>query len=109
MKSKLIFIVLLFCSCTNNKFYGHVYDYDTNRPIENVHIDINGIKLQTDSSGYFYLKVRSNSRLKVTLKKNGYSTKKLYRTPDSQGEFSKRNLSNNKIYLFNKESDFSKK
>ncbi|MBS7231148.1 hypothetical protein KHA90_08930 [Flavobacterium psychroterrae] len=109
MKSTLIFIVLLFCSCTNNKFYGHVYDYDTEQPLQNVFIDINGTKIQTDSSGYFYLKVNSNSILKLSLRKDGYSTKNLYRKPDSSGGFSKRNLSNNKIYLFNEKSDFSKK
>ncbi|MEP6802951.1 MAG: hypothetical protein ABI892_00405 [Flavobacterium sp.] len=109
MKRILIFIVLLFCSCTNNKFYGHVYDYDTEQPIQNVFIDINGTKIQTDSSGYFCVKVNSNSRLKIILKKEGYSTKNLYRKPDSSGEFSKRNLSDNKIYMLNKEGDFSKK
>ncbi|MFH7015040.1 hypothetical protein [Flavobacterium sp. FlaQc-47] len=51
MERVLIFTVLLFCSCTNNKFYGHVYDYDTEQPIQNVFIEINGIKIQTDSSG----------------------------------------------------------
>lgn len=109
MKSQFIFIVLLFCSCTNNKFYGHIYDYDTERPIKNVNIIINGNSTQTDSSGYFSMKVKSNSPCTIFLQRAGYASKKIYRKPDSLGEFSKKSLNKNSIYLINKESEFSNK
>lgn len=108
MKSKLIFIILLFCSCTNNKFNGYVYDYDTERPIKNVHIDINGNKTQTDSAGYFCVEVNLDSNLKISLNKRGFAAKMITRIPDSLGKFSKRSLHYNRIYLLNEESDFSK-
>lgn len=108
IKSKFIFIIVLFCSCGNNdKFNGHVYDYDNDKPIENVAININGNKVQTDSTGYFCIKVKSNSLCKMILKKEGYLTKTINRTPDSLGKFSQKSLKYNRLYLFTKESDFT--
>lgn len=109
MKIQLFFVILLFCSCTNNRFYGHVYDYDTERPIKNVNININGDVTQTDSTGYFSMKVKSNFPCTIFLKRKGYASRKIYRKPDSLGQFSKRSLKNNSIYLFNTESEFSNK
>lgn len=109
MKSKinLILLLLLFCSCTNNTFSGHVYDYDTEQPIKNVQIDSNGNKTETDSTGYFSIKVKPNKICKIAIRKEGYATKKIERKPDSMGVFSKSNLKEVKIYLFDKHSDFS--
>lgn len=108
MKINLLFIVLLFSSCTNtNNFNGHVYDYDTEKPIHNVDININGNKTQTDSTGYFCLRINTNSAYKIILKKEDYVTKKIYRKPDSLGKFSQKSLKYNRLYLFTKESDFN--
>ncbi|TDO72830.1 hypothetical protein EV143_107136 [Flavobacterium chryseum] len=107
MKSQLIFVILLFCSCTNNRFYGRVYDFDTERPIKNVNINISGDVTQTDSTGYFSMKVKSNLPCTIFLQKAGYASKKICRKPDSLGEFSKKSLRNNSIYLIKKESEFS--
>ncbi|MCC9065550.1 carboxypeptidase-like regulatory domain-containing protein [Flavobacterium piscisymbiosum] len=109
MKAKLnlIVLLLLLCSCTNNTFSGYVYDYDSEQPIINVQIDSNGNKTETDSTGYFILKVRPNKMCKIVLRKEGYSSKKVERKPDSLGLFSKTNLKDVKIYLFEKNSDFS--
>ena len=109
MKSKIsvIVLLLLLCSCTNNTFSGYVYDYDTEKPIKNVQIDSNGNKTETDSTGYFSIKVRPNKICKIAIRKEGYVSKKVERKPDSLGLFSKSNLSNVKIYLFDKNSDFS--
>jgi len=109
MKSKinLILLILLLCSCTKNTFSGHVYDYDTERPIQNVQIDSNGNTTQTDSAGYFIIQVEPNKICKIALRKEGYATKKIDRKPDSLGLFSKSNLKNVKIYLFDENSDFS--
>ncbi|PIF30152.1 hypothetical protein CLU81_0558 [Flavobacterium sp. 9] len=110
MKNPFIFIaVLLFYGCTNNKFSGTVYDYDTEKPIKNVFININGNRTQTDSSGYFCMEVKSDTTYVITLKKKAYATKNIYRTSDSLGKFSKRSLRYNRIYLFTEESDFGKK
>lgn len=109
LKVKLIILSLLFCSCTNNTLSGHVYDYDTDKPLANVQIDSNGNKTETDNNGYFNIKVKPNKTCKLSLKKEGYEAKKVKRTPDSLGLFSQGNLKNRKIYLFNKESDFSGK
>jgi hypothetical protein len=109
MKIKFILMILLFCSCSNNKFQGHVYDYDTERPLKNVYIKINDDITQTDSAGYFTLKIKSNSTIEVFLKRKGYASKKLFRKRDSSGEFSKKSLKENTIYLYNKESDFFNK
>jgi len=109
MKSKisLIVLILLFCSCTNNTLSGYVYDYDTEKPIKNVQIDSNGNKTETDSTGYFILKVKPNKICKIVLRKEGYSSKKVERKPDSLRLFSKSNISNIRIYLFDKNSDFT--
>lgn len=107
-KTTFIFIIILFCSCINkNNFNGHVYDYDTEKPIQNVQVDINGNQVQTDSKGYFCIEVNSNSAFKMLLKKEGYSRKIVNRKPDSLGKFSKKSLNYNKLYLYTKESDFS--
>jgi hypothetical protein len=109
LKVKLIILTLLFCSCTSNTLSGHVYDYDTDEPLANVQIDSNGNKTETDTAGYFNIKVKPNKSCKISLKKEGYETKKVNQKPDSLGLFSQANLKNRKIYLFNKESDFSNK
>jgi hypothetical protein len=81
MKRIFIFTILLLTSCINsNKFNGHVYDYDTEKPIKNVALDINGHKTQTDSTGYFYVKVNFSSVYKMTLKKEGYHQKDISET-----------------------------
>lgn len=106
MKLKLILFTLLLCSCTNNTFSGRVYDFDTEEPLKNVQIDSNGNTTETDSAGYFSIKVKPNKTCTIYLRKEDYATKKISRKPDSLGIFSKRYLKNSKIYLFNKESDF---
>lgn len=108
MKSKISLIVsiLLFCSCTTTTLSGYVYDYDTERPIKNVQIDINENTTKTDSVGYFSIQVKTNKSCKILLRKSGYAAKRINRSPDSLGAFSKRNLNKVRIYLFNKNSDF---
>ena len=107
MKSKIsvMLFILLLCSCTTNTFSGYVYDYDTEQPIKNVQIDSNGNKTETDSLGYFSIKVKPNKICKIVLRKEGYATKIVNRKPDSLGVFSKKNLRNVRIYLFDKDSD----
>lgn len=107
-KFKYIFLILLLSSCTNNKFFGYVYDYDTEKPIKDVQVNINGIITQTDSTGYFSAKIKSNKDCIILLQKEEYEVKKVYRRPDSLGMFSKRNLKKHKIYLFKEESEFLK-
>jgi hypothetical protein len=102
-------MTLLFYSCSNNNFQGYVYDYDTGKPLENVYIKINDCIAQTDSAGYFAMKIKSNSTTEIFLKREGYASKKLFRKPNSSGEFSKKSLNKNTIYLYNKESDFFNK
>lgn len=109
MKIKFIFIVLLLCSCSKKEFFGHIYDYETEKPIENVYVSINDNTTKTDSTGYFCMKIKSNVPSVISLKKEGYFTKKITRRPDSLGRFSKEKINWNRIYLFHKESDFSTK
>lgn len=107
MKSRYLFLILLFYSCTNsNKFDGYIYDYDTEKPIQNVYVDINGNMGKTDSTGYFCIKLKSNLPSVICLKKEGYFTKRIYRKPDSLGRYSKAKINWNRIYLYNKENDF---
>lgn len=101
--------LLLFCNCSNNRFYGQVYDYDTEKPIKNVIVNIENTTTQTDSMGCFDIELKSNSEYLLLLRIGGYAEKKIYRKPDSLGLYSKRSLRKNKIYLFNTESDFSNK
>ena len=105
----ILIIIVLFSSCTNNRFYSYVYDYDTDKPIKNVRININGNTTQTDSTGFFSMKVKSNEPCTIYLQRHGYASKKICRKPDSLGQFSKRSLKNKSIYLINKESEFSNK
>lgn len=106
MRIKFILMTLLFCSCSNNNFQGHVYDYDTEKPLKNVYIKINDCIAKTDSLGYFAMKIKTNSTIEIFLKREGYASKELLRRPDSFGEFSKKSLNENTIYLYNKRSDF---
>lgn len=109
MKIKLIFLILLFCSCSSkDELNGYIYDYDTERPLKNVHIVINDNKTQTDSTGFFCINIKSTSACKMIFKKEGFTTKEIYRKPDSLGRFSKRSLKYNRFYMYNKESDFHK-
>lgn len=109
MKIRYIFIALVLCSCTNNKFYGYVYDYDTDKPVKNVFVNVNGSITKTDSTGYFMAEIKSNTDCIIVLQKEKYALKKVCRKPDSLGMFSRRNLNKHKIYLFKKESDFLNK
>jgi hypothetical protein len=107
MKNSYIFLILLFCSCTNNKkFDGYVYDYATEKPIQNVFVDVNGNTRRTDSTGYFCVKLKPNLPSIIYFKKEGYFSKKIYRKPDSLGRYSKGKIHWNRIYLYNKESEF---
>lgn len=108
MKSEFLFIALLLSSCTSNQFSGYIYDYDTNKPIKDVKVNVNGVNSLTDNLGYFELEIESNSVCRLFLIKEGYASKKVIRKPDSLGTFSKRSLKNNRIYLYKNESDFSK-
>lgn len=103
MKIRLIFITILFISCTHNKYSGKVVDFDTNKPIKNVLVSINSTMTKTDSTGYFILQVNTNSKCIINLQKEGYAKKEVLRNPD----FSKENVEKNKIYMFKKDSDFS--
>ena len=109
MKIKCVFIALLFCSCSDNKFYSYVYDYDTGKPIKNVKVNINGVVTVTDSTGFFISDIKSNTDCVIVLQKEEYAFKRVYRRPDSLGMFSNRGLKKHKIYLLKKESDFSNK
>ena len=109
MKNILIFLLLLICSCTGKEeLNGHVYDYDTERPLKNVSVIVNHSKTKTDSTGFFCIYIKSNSVYKIILKRKGYSTKEIFRKPDSLEKLSKKSLKYNKFYMYNKESDFSK-
>lgn len=107
MKIKLILFILLLCSCTHHKFSGYVYDFDTEKPVKDVQININGNETQTDSSGYFNVQVNSKTNCNIYLKKAGYANKKVYRKPDDLKNESVEKSKNNTIYLFKKESDFA--
>lgn len=109
MKIKLIFIILLFCNCSQNKVSGYVYDFDSNAPIENVVVKINESATQTDSSGYFNIAVNSNSNCTLNLKKEGYANKKVFRKPDPPKNSDCKKLKDTIIYMFNNESEFSSK
>jgi hypothetical protein len=109
MKLKIILIVLLFCSCTNNKFSGCVHDFDTDKPIKNVLVSINGNTTQTDSLGYFNSSINCNSSCILDLKKEGYADKKVNRKPDSSEKDNDKRAKKNIIYMFKRDSDFLNK
>jgi hypothetical protein len=109
MKLNLILIVLLFCSCTHNKFSGIVRDFDTDKPIKNVLVNINGNATQTDSLGYFNSSVNCNSSCILYLKKEGYADKEVNRNPDSSEKDSDKRAKKNIIYMFRNDSDFLNK
>lgn len=99
----------MFYSCTKKEsLNGYVYDYDTEKPIRNVVVIVNDHKIKTDSAGHFDVNISSNTTCKILFKKHGYADKEILRNPDSLGEISKKRLKHNRIYLFKKESDFSK-
>ncbi|WP_281632010.1 hypothetical protein [Flavobacterium luteolum] len=108
MKSKLILAILLLSSCTNNKFSGYVYDYDTGKPIQNVMVNIIGNVTRTDSIGYFELEVNSNSNCAINLKRQGYAVKIMLRKPDFAEGNKNKKPKKNTIFMFKSDSDFSK-
>lgn len=107
MKLKLLFIVLTFSACTQKKFSGYVKDFDSNKPIENVYVNISENTTQTDSLGYFNLNVNCNSSCILKLNKTGYAFKKIIRKPDVSEKKENDKADKNVIYMFKKESDFS--
>lgn len=104
MKIRFILLTLLCCSCKNYTFEGNVHDYDTNKPIKNAAISINKSITQTDSLGFFSLKINS-SEADIIIKKERYATKKIHRKSNSKHK--DKNV-NKIIYLYNSESDFGK-
>ncbi|MBF4491703.1 hypothetical protein IR010_04055 [Flavobacterium sp. MR2016-29] len=109
MKLNLILIIIIFCSCTNNKFSGSVRDFDTDKPIKNVLVNINGNTTQTDSLGYFNSNVNCNSSCILYLKKEGYADKEVNRKPDSSEKNDDKGAKKDIIYMFKKDSDFLNK
>jgi hypothetical protein len=109
MKIKLIFIILLCCSCSQNNFSGYVYDFDNNAPIKNVLVKINESTTQTDTSGYFNIEVNFASNCTINLKKEGYANKKVFRKPDSSEKRVTKEIEIKTIYMFKNESEFSNK
>ncbi|SEO85687.1 hypothetical protein SAMN05444671_1215 [Flavobacterium sp. CF108] len=106
IKIKLIFIALYLSSCTQNTFSGYVHDFDSNKPIKNVKININGNSTQTDSTGYFSLNVKSKSNCIINLKREGYENKKVYRKPDLSKRDTIQKNKNTTIYMFRNDSEF---
>jgi hypothetical protein len=105
MKVKFSLLILLFCSCKNYTYEGHVHDYDTDKPLKNVTVIINENNTKTDSLGFFCLQVNSDTA-DILLKKQGYATKKIHRKHNLQEKVSNKNLNNPVIYLYNRQSDF---
>lgn len=108
MKIKFILLILLFCSCKNYTFEGNVHDYDTDKPLRKVEIIINNNITQTDSLGFFSLKINSNTA-DIILKREGYATKKIHRKSNNTEKVNDKNLKNSVIYLYKRESDFYNK
>ncbi|WP_426485772.1 carboxypeptidase-like regulatory domain-containing protein [Flavobacterium sp. 2] len=104
-----IFISLLLSACTQSTFSGYVNDFDSNKPIKNVNININGNKTQTDCTGYFSLNVKSKSNCIISLKREGYESKKVYRKPDISKRDTMQKRKNTIIYMFRKDSEFLRK
>lgn len=109
MKLKRLLIILLLSACNQKKFSGYVKDFDSNKPVSNVWINISSNKTQTDSSGYFSLNVNSKSSCVLKLRKEGYAVKQII----VKADFGERNSYNKEkgkvIYMFKNESDFSNK
>ncbi|WJS92821.1 carboxypeptidase-like regulatory domain-containing protein [Flavobacterium johnsoniae] len=109
IKITLIFITLFLSSCTQSTFSGYVHDFDSNKPIKNVSININGNSIQTDSTGYFSLNVKSKSNCIINLKREGYENKKVYRKSDLSKHDTLQKSKNTTIYMFRNDSEFLKK
>lgn len=109
MKLKIILTTILFYSCTQNKYSGYIHDFDSNKPIKNVLVNINGNKTQTDSIGYFSLEINSKSNCIIHLKREGYADKNILRKTNMTKKIEDEKPKNKIIYMFKKESDFSNK
>lgn len=109
MKLKIILMLLLLCSCAQNKISGYVKDFDSNKPIKDVWVSIHKNTTQTDSLGFFSITVTSNSSGILNLKKEGYESKKVSRKPDSLEKSSDNKTNKSIIYLFKNESEYSNK
>ena len=105
MKIKFIIIAFLLYSCTQNKFSGYVYDFDTGKPIQNVVVNINGNSTNTNSNGYFEIEVNSNSNCAINLKRQGYVTKTVFRKPDFREKSKNSKPKKSSIYMFKSDSD----
>lgn len=107
-KIKLLFTAMLISGCTGSTFSGYVNDFDTNKPVRNVTVSINTNTVQTDSTGYFSIPANSNLSCIITLEKEGYANKKVFRKPDLEKNNVKK-IKKNTIYMFKNESDFANK
>ncbi|OXB04759.1 hypothetical protein B0A81_16480 [Flavobacterium plurextorum] len=105
LQIKLIIIVFLLCSCTHNKFSGYVYDFDTGKPIQNVVVNINGNSTSTDSIGYFEIEANINSDCVISLKRQGYVIRTMFRKPDFLGKSKNSKIKKSTIYMFKSDSD----
>jgi hypothetical protein len=86
-----------------------VYDFDTNKPIQNVEVKSNQSLTLTDSLGNFSLQINYKSDYNLNLKKEGYADKKVNRKPDSSEKDSDKRAKKNIIYMFKRDSDFLNK
>lgn len=86
-----------------------MYDFDTNKPIQNVEVKSNQSLTLTDSLGNFSLQINYKSDYNLNLKKEGYADKKVNRKPDSSEKDSDKRAKKNIIYMFKRDSDFLNK
>lgn len=100
----MLFIIIT--SCSNKNYYGYVYDFDQEAPIEGVLItdSLSNIKTKTNSEGYFELRKEKLSSDYLIFSKKNYHSAKIRTISIQNGETMKESFKGEKIFIIQKNS-----
>ena len=84
----LIYIIVLSCNSKKEFYTGYVYDFDTEKPLQNVKvIDLMSHNyILTDNNGFFYIKKSENISSKLIFEKEGYKKDTIHSIQIQNGE-----------------------
>ena len=97
-------ICLTIYSCKLSKYYGYVYDFDKEIPLEKVMVydSLNGMKTFTDKKGYFEIEKGSKTTRALIFTKEDYCEKIISTISIQSGEFMEEKFKGEKIFLSHK-------
>lgn len=101
----LILLISIFFSSCGKSYYGYVYDFDSEIPLDGVIVfnEVEKTQVLTDNKGYFMLNYNKPTS-ELIFKKKGYIIARIKTISIQSGEFMEEKFKGEKNYLINTKS-----